>query len=214
MGDAYIILCKLYSVAMKKSILCKHYTKHKDVRHIIEEVYGLVPSIEVEFLDAPFPGVRMSGAFQNCVAEKAEYGIEPEYYPRFELGDGFVLPKTYEVLQIEAGRDQSRRLSLGIMEKVLEASNAPMVVVGASGGAHFVKGYGVVDLRGKTNIKQVVGVIKNSNHFYGPQGFLSYVAVSQRVFSTVFTKTRSDEVAIRARTEAVEQWRRYLVKDE
>jgi len=210
-GDAYIILCKLYSVAVKEPILCRHYTRHANVRPVIKEIYGLVPNIKVEFLSAPLPGVRMSGAFQNCVAEDTKYGIDPEYYPEFEFDGGFVLPKAYKVLQMAAGREQERKLGLAVLEEVLEADEVPVVIVGMGGGAEFVKGYGVVDLRGETSIRQVVGVIKNSNHFYGPQGFLSYVAVSQKVLSTVFVQTRSDEVAIRARVEAVEQWRKYLV---
>lgn len=210
MGDAYIILCKLYSVAMKEPILCKHYTRHENVRPVIKEIYGLIPNIRVEFLNVLPSDVKVDGAFQNHVVEKTEYGIKPEYYPEFELENiaGFDLPEAYVVLQTVAGIRQDRKMPVKSAQSVLANAEFSVVLIGE---ADERVSWGS-DVQGRTSIKQVINIIKNSNHFYGPQGFLSYVAVSQKVFSTVFTETRSDEVAIRARTEAVEQWRRYLTK--
>jgi len=209
-GDAYVILCKLYSIAIKEPILCKHHTKYEATKPIIEEIYGLVSGIKVEFLNMAFSGVELNGAFQNLAAEKASYGIEPEYYPEFGLEsiECFNLPETYAVLQTVSGIRQDRKLLMELVEEVLTSAEFPIVLVGET-DKRITKSN---DVRKRTSIKQVINIIRNSKHFYGPQGFLSYVAVSQKVHSTVFTRTLGDGIAIQARTEAVEQWRRYLIK--
>lgn len=211
-GDAYIILCKLYSVAMREPILCRHYTKHENVRPVIKEIYELVPNIKVEFLDDPLPGVRMSGAFQDCVAEKAKWGIEPEYYPEFELESiaCFNLPETYVVLQTIAGIRRDREVSIEFVEEILANVKLPVVLVGEVDKRINLRN----DVRGRTSIKQDINIIKSGKLFYGMQGFLSYVAVSQKVHSTVFVDSKSQfEInGLRARIEAVEPWRKYLTK--
>jgi len=209
-GDAYIILCKLYSVAMKEPILCKHYTAHKSVKSVIKEIYGLVPSIKVEFVDKSFSGVALSGAFENLIAEKVTYGTEPEYYPEFKLESvkQFDLPETYVVLQTVSGIRRDRKMFVGTIQSVLTNAKLPVVLIGEVDERVNWSN----DVRRQTSIKQDINIIRNSKHFYGLQGFLSYVAVSQKVPSTVFIETRSDEGAIQARTEAVEQWRKYLTK--
>lgn len=209
-GDAYIILCKLYSIAMKEPILCRHYTKHEAAKPIIEEVYRLIPNIKVEFLNMAFSGVELTGAFQNFAGEKAGYGIAPEYYPEFELEnvEEFSLPETYVVLQTVSGIRQNRKLSGRRIEEILAVAKLPIVLIGAFDERVSKDN----DVRKCTSIKQVINIIRNSKHFYGPQGFLSYVAVSQKVHSTVFVQTQDDRIAIQARTEVVEQWRRFLTK--
>ena len=209
-GDAYIILCKLYSVAMEEPILCKHYTIHKKVRPAIKEIYGLVPNIKVEFMNEPFSGVGLSGAFENLAAEKASYKIEPAYYPEFELENiqHFNLPEAYVVVQTVAGIRRDKKMPIEVVQSILASAESSVVFIGEP-DERICWGN---DVQGCTSISQIINIVRNSKHFYGPQGFLSYVAVSQKVLSTVFIKTKADVVAIQARTEATEQWRKYLTK--
>jgi len=120
------------------------------------------------------------------------------------------LPETYVVLQTVAGIRQDRKMLIGSIQSVLANAEFSVVLIG---DADERVSWGS-DVQGRTSISQIVNIIRNSRHFYGMQGFLSFVAASQRVLSTVFVQTKSDEIAIRAKTEAVEQWRKYLVKDE
>jgi len=75
-----------------------------------------------------------------------------------------------------------------------------------------VSSLNVIDLREKTSIKEVVSIIKGSRHFYGLLGFLSFVAVSQKIMSDVYIKSQLDINAIKYRTEAVEKWREFLIR--
>jgi len=215
-GDAYVILCKLYPIAKRERILCSHHTAYKELEPVIREIYSLLPNVKVEFREFKSPTVEICGAF--CFPEKekeqAEYGLEPEYYPRFELEsiEYFSLPESYEVLQTIAGIRQHRRLDMREVKEILDNSKSPVVLIGENDIRFPTGNYEVVDARGKNSIKEDVNIIRGSKHFYGPHGFLSFVAVSQKVLSTVFLKSQTCVNGIRARIEAVEQWRRFLIK--
>jgi hypothetical protein len=213
-GDVYIILCKLYSIAVKEPILCRHYTTHKNVQPVIKDIYGLIPNIKVEFLDGPLSDMKVIGSFVNLVAEKTEYGLEPEYYPEFELGSvqHFNLPEAYETLQIKAGSHGSRKFHSETVEKILIDSKVPIVLIGENTMSLSMEGFNVMDVRGKTNIKEVIGIIKNSRHFYGLPGFLSFVAASHKVMSDLWIKSKQDSNAIKIRQEAVKEWRKFLIR--
>lgn len=211
-GDTYIILCKLYSVAKKEKILCRHYT-HERLKPVIKEIYSLLPNIHIEFINA-INQIYIKGAFHypGYEIEQNEYNLKPEYYPEFELGsiERFNLPKSYEVLQTIAGNRQNRKMSMEVIEEILASTKLPMVFIGEIDERINRN----KDVCRCTSIKQDINIIRNSKHFYGTQGFLSYVAVSQRVQSTVFVNSKSQlEInGLRTRIEAVEEWRRFLIR--
>ena len=209
-GDTYVTLCKLYSIARKEEILCRHHTKHKQVEQVVREIYSLLPNINVEFLKDELSEVQIHGVFRQPGAEQDKYNFKPEFYPEFELEsvEHFELPEAYMVLQIISGFRQNRKLPMRIIEKILANAKLPIVLVGETG--ENIEG--INDVRGLTNIKQIINIIRNSKYFYGPQGFLSFVAVSQKVSSTVYITSNGDDGAIQRRTEAVEEWRKFLVE--
>lgn len=215
-GDAYVILCKLYSVAKKEKILCRHRTRYEGLRSTIKDVYSLIPNIGVEFIKARSSDVELIGAFhyQGKEREKNRYNLKPEYYPEFESGDisHFRLPEAYEILQIRAGSHGSRSLLPEAINRILNGSRLPVVLIGENSTGFPTGNSNAVDLRGKTSIKEVVGIIKESIHFYGLLGFLSFVAVSHKIKSDVYLKSQLDISAIKIRIEAVEEWRRFLIR--
>jgi len=200
-GDTYVILCKLYRVAKKKKILVRHYTLWKSLKPTIREIYGLLPNVSVEFLKDKPSDAKLRGAFRydGWEAERDKYNLQPEYYPEFESGDTerFNLPEDYITIQLVSGAREDRKLSQEKVDEVLRNSKYPDFIVGKNGS--------------NTSIKEVISIIKGSRHFYGPQGFLSFVAVSQKVPSTVYVTSKSDNHAIGARIEAVEEWNKYLI---
>lgn len=209
-GDTYVTLCKLYSIAKKEEILCRHHTVHKEVEQVVREVYSLLPNIYVEFLEDELSEVQVHGVFGQPGAEQNKYNFKPEYYPEFELEDTeyFRLPELYMTLQTVSGFRQDRRLPTRIIKKILANAKLPIVLIGEAGE----KIEGNNDVRGLTSIKQIINIIRNSRHFYGPQGFLSFVAVSQKVLSTVYITSNGDDGAVQRRIEVVEEWRRFLVE--
>jgi len=62
-GDTYIILCKLYSMAMKEPILCKHLIVYENLRPTIKEIYGLLPNISIEFINEQSSDIDICGNF-------------------------------------------------------------------------------------------------------------------------------------------------------
>jgi len=77
-GDAYVTLCKLYPIAKKEEILCKHHTIHKEVEQIVREIYLLLPNIYVEFPKDELPEVQVHGVFGQPGAEQDKYNFKPE----------------------------------------------------------------------------------------------------------------------------------------
>lgn len=215
-GDAYVILCKLYPVAKKEKILCRHYTAYERLRPIIKEIYSLIPNIGVEFRKPKTPIIEICGTFRfpGQESERAEYDLEPEYYPELESADidRFNLPEAYETLQIKAGSHGDRNLPPETVKRILNSSRSPVVFIGENTTDLSTESFNAMDLRGRTTVKEVASIIKGSRHFYGSLGFLSFLAVSQRIMSDVYIKSQQDISAIKFRIEAVEEWRKFLIR--
>jgi len=215
-GDAYVILCKLYAIAKKENILCSHYTAYEKLEPVIRDIYSLLPNINVQFRKSKSPTVEIWGSFCSSrqKVEQHEYNLVPEYYPEFGSGNigRFKLPETYEVLQIEAGSHGVRCLHMDAVRNILNCSRSPIVFIGENTASLPAGSFNAMDLRGKTSVKEVVDIIKEGRHFYGRLGFLSFVAVSHRIMSDVYIKSQLDASAIKIRIEAVEEWRKFLIR--
>jgi len=218
-GDAYIILCKLYPIAKKESIICKHQVAYEKLQSTIKEIYSLIPNISVEFISEWNSDIGICGNFEPSRVEREQKRNslkQPEYYPKFKLGNinHFNLPRSYVTLQIKAGTHgrNHRSLSVDNSREILDHSKLPVVIIGEKTVDLPIGNFNILDLRDKTTIKEVINIIKNSQHFYGPVGFLSFIAASQKIFSTIFVWTRNDKIGIQVRTEAIEEWRKYLIK--
>ena len=224
LGDAYVILCKLYREAQKERILVNHYTSIDELRPIIKEIYSLHSNIFVEFRDYPTPSLDIVGQYfhhdpeserQRQVIEDGGYNLKPEHNPEFDLEsiEHFALPQRYETLQLENGvkSDKMRRLDENMIKVISRRSKLPLVIVGTDSVEYYQMRHLVIDLRGKTSIKEVVSVIKNSVRFYGCLGLLSLVALSQKVPSKLFLpRGYRDKRAFRSRIQPVSQWMRYV----
>ncbi|GAG95106.1 unnamed protein product, partial [marine sediment metagenome] len=136
-GDAYVIVCKLYVVAKQEQILCKHYSGLEEVERTIREVYSLIPNINVEFINKRSSDINVWGTFEPCQLKQewSRYNLkQPKYYPEFELGNlsHFNLPDAYVTLQIKAGTHApySRSLSIDTIREILNGSKLPVVIIG------------------------------------------------------------------------------------
>lgn len=215
-GDSYVILCKLYPIAKKERILCRHYTSYAPARPIVKEIYSLLPNIQVELRMGRDSVVYVRGTFLHDTdkEEAEEYGLVPEYYPVFNLADikRFKLPAEYEVLQIEAGTDpikRKSRLPEKTLANIIRNATLPLVVVGDK--SFGMNGKNLTDLGGKTTVREVITIIRNSRHFYGRIGFLSFVAVSQKVPSSIEVPSTLQLVA-QGSICAIEEWRKFYIE--
>lgn len=211
-GDTYIILCKLYRIAVEQKIVCKHFTSYNSLRPLIKEVYSLLPNITVEFIDTLKGVVDIRGNFRYLLSDSEidVYKYRTELYPEFDLPSvsHFSLPEKYNVVQLTAGT-KSRKKTLDdkvIKSMLMNNSNIPIVFVGESSTDVNIEGS--IDLRGKTSIKEVINIIKHSQYFYGYQGFLSFVALSQKIKSNVYLGAPKDSAAIDTRIRCVD-WKNF-----
>jgi len=67
-------------------------------------------------------------------------------------------------------------------------------------------------LRNKTTIRETITIIKNSQHFYGLQGFLSFTALSQKIQSTIYIRNEGDKTAIFGRIELIPEWNKFFIR--
>ena len=222
LGDAYVILCKIYHTAKKSPVLVRHYTTIKELAPSIMEVYSLVPGIAVDFRDngnrtgitGQFIHHKPEGRIMRQVPDDDGYGLSFEPHPRFDLGnsDMFALPNEYVTMQLESGANpgKSKRIDEKEVQRIVSSSGVPVVILGKD-SAKCPDGDGVLDLRGKTKIREVVKIISKSAHFYGCLGFMSLVALSQRIYSTLYRpRYYKDKHAFESRIQPVAEWRRYV----
>ncbi|MBA7707683.1 hypothetical protein ES703_116559 [subsurface metagenome] len=215
-GDSYIILCKLYPIAKKERILCRHYTSYAPARLVVKEIFSLLPNIQVELRTNRDWVVYVRGLFTHDTdkEEAKEYGLVPEYYPLFDSGDikQFGLPAEYEVLQIEAGTDPAKRMSRlpeKTVSNIIMNVAYPLIVVGDK--SFGMKGKNLIDLGGKTTVREVIAIIGNGRHFYGRLGFLSFVALSQKVPSSIEVPPPLQPTA-QGSIYGSEEWKKFFIR--
>ena len=224
LGDAYVILCKVYRVARDELVFLKHYTENESLKSSILEIYSLISGIGVEFRDNGDPfGItgqfihhKLVGKQMTYLPDDDGYGLELECHPDFNIGseDRFGLPDYYVTMQIESGANPKkiRRLTAQEIERIIDKSELPVVILGKD-NVDFKQENGAIDLRGKTSIKEMVKIIRGSHHFYGCLGLLSLVALSQRVHSTLYKPLYlKDKHAFESRIQPVAGWKRYVTQ--
>lgn len=204
MGDAYVILCKLYEIAKKEKIICHHWSGQPQYNDLIREIYSLLPNIEVRFTDKKHKGKVLTGHF----ADKEGYDYNTTFFPDF-LKDKFseFLDEQYNssrrigVLQIKSGRpEQKRTLPRKLVDEIIERNDFT-VVIGTDGlyGDLTVqdnKKMTVMDTRewsrnhGMSILQSMSIIAGSADSFDGFIGIMSYVAVSHKVSSNIYvTKT-------------------------
>lgn len=206
-GDSFIILCKLYRLAQKQNILCKHYTAHKKTYNTINEILTLLPNVRVEFIPDVKNEVYLHGNFcyKGIDGEIDKYKYDPEFYPDFDVVNlkHFKLPNNYITVQTNANKSGKKTLNDTVINKLIQKSKHTVVLVGKTNKNKYK---GIIDLREKTSILEVINIIKGSKRFHGSQGFLGFVALSQKVPTSLYLKTKDDRIAVSTRIECVDEW--------
>lgn len=211
LGDTYINLCILYYSAKREPIVCKHHTPRNNWNRLIEQIYSLIPNIRVEFVDKPdtvnpriYSAFVPHREFGAILSSPSDWCVFPQFdFPMF-LG----LPKNYVVLNPRSGRtDQKRMLTKSIIDKTIENSHHPVVILGTSKLARQIKGDQVINLTDKTSLLEALGVISRAQYVTTFQGIMSIVAVSQRVQSNVYIRRVEDIPSYSERI--VPEWAQY-----
>lgn len=211
LGDTYINLCILCSIATQEPIICKHYTLHSDLHALIRSIYSLVPNIHVDFVntrDTKHP--RIHGAF----AHHESYGkvlADPNkwcIFPQFAFPILSNLPEHYVVLNPQSGRkSQERIMRPTTIHKTISTAKYPIIVIGTSKTAKEIQGKNIINLVNKTSLLEAMGIVSQSQQLISCQGLMCFVAMSYKIRSAIYIKQKSDTIALKIRTP--KQWEQY-----
>ena len=200
LGDAFFILLKLGPQVTK----VHHYSKHQHVYDKIKEIYSLNSTLETEFLTDEPQGVDFIKGYLSP-GEKIDNPFPNFIFP--ELGEK--LPKEYYVLQLQSGLNQAWR-KINVVQANYIPVDKPWILLGTDSSQVRLPTNNIQDLRKKTSLPQAFGVIAGSSGYFGPQGILSFVALSQQVESTIFLMNESDVHACTHRIDKIPEWEKYV----
>ena len=199
-GDAYMMCLKMYGNDIKK---INFHTISENLIPTIKEIVSILGDIPFEYID-----YETLDKHKRCVGfiDKDE---EATPFPKWELPDisKFKLPSEYQVIQLQSGVNISKTPWKKIDNNVTDyLSDTPIILLGTDTmDISFLNG-DTLDLRGGTTILESLSILRGANHFYGPQGLLSFFALSQKVKSTIWIKHPSDVRAVNYRIELIPEW--------
>lgn len=201
LGDAFIAVCYLYGVSAQEKIKIRHWNPHSYWDKKIVEIYSLLPNAEVVFIPKEDKSGRQAW---TQMVEKSVGGFTP--FPEFELPSYDGLPSKYIILAPRSGKptEPTRVMKEKEVRRQIAEHNLPVVMLGDG-----VEADGVVDLRGKTTIKEALFIISKAQKFIGFQGLLSYMALSQKIPSVVYTQSEREYLAFRRRL--MRKWMPYCL---
>ena len=201
LGDTFIILIKIMGSKVKKIY---HYSQHPSIFPKIKEIYSLLGDVEVTTQKLSISHPNRKGSIKGHIKNKEHYTP----FPTFILPpiNEFKLPIKYNVLQLQSGiKKNSKTRSLNKKELKKIDNTLPVVLIGTD-NKKINKNF--IDLRNKTTLLESFNIIKNCNEFYGPQGLLSFFALSQEKISHIFVKSGSDRHAVNTRINKIKEWKK------
>ena len=203
LGDTVCTVCKLYKMSQNNNIQVNHYTIHRNWHNKIREIYSLLPSVHVSFVDVR--DEEHPRVFSHFAEDD---GIRVTSFPKFELPK-VKMPKRYTVLQERSGKDgECRSIPPMVCDRIINESVPPTVLLGTSTSAHGSSRDDVIDMTNETTLLEAFSIIRGAEEFHGFQGCLAFFALSQRIPTTIYCKTDADLLGVEVRL--LSDWRLYL----
>jgi hypothetical protein len=226
-GDAFLFNCILYNPERDVNVtveqyICPDVASAEKEKPAIQDIFSLSSNVTVTFIDEeewetylsslpdPFirghpPGFRPS---PNHCSRRGIFPTTP--YPKFSFpGTDHDLEQDYVVCSPKAGYPNRRNREVGVTELDLIINDYPnqqFVFVGKEEYEDYANP-NVLNLIGKTSLLEAMGIVARANKFIGVQGLMAFAALSQKVPSVVYTKTRNHSVGFMARL--FPQWINY-----
>lgn len=182
LGDTYILVLKLMQFG-DVPIKVFHYTKHVNWYNQIREIYRLLPNIEVEFVKEPKKDLFRIESFDKKIPQV--------FFPKFDIDYEQIDLNDYVVVQCHAGKDNggnTKRFNINYLNSLIHIADKVFykktVLIGTD--KRYADIEGCLNLVGKTSISFLFSIIANADEFIGPEGLCSFIALSNRIKSTVF----------------------------
>ncbi len=184
-GDAFIVgSCKLGNV--REDITMHHWTKLHN-RDDIAKIYMMNSQIKQVIF---FNNKKEYAAF-GCKALNVNYkdagGFIQNPYPKLNVSwpkTGFRFTSDYQIVQVNSGTEGSNYKVLPKKYVRYLCKLSPTVIIGTD--TNFYKfnpesDHLFINMVGRTTVMQAVGVVAKSSRFFGPEGLMFYVAMSQKI---------------------------------
>jgi ADP-heptose:LPS heptosyltransferase len=177
LGDAYITLLKMLKTGKNYKVYC--FVDPIYYIQPISEIYSLSDKIELEFVEKP--RLDLPEITSDCHEDM-------EYFPQFNLYNKFYFKHPYFLLQAHSGKIGERnckKLNIDYINFIIEENkDFRCVLIGSNPIYKNIRN--CVNLVGETSIKDLICLAQNCEFFIGPEGFISFVCLSQKKHSIIF----------------------------
>lgn len=178
LGDTYIACLKIKCILDMVEVF--HFTKHSYWRSLISEIYRLPHNIgKVTFAD--YPRVDLEEITSNTHEQNMDF------FPKWDVKGQYTIMKPYIVLQPHSGKPSGgnhKSFPKFFIQSILAASAYQCVLLGTDRRYEHITN--CINLIGKTTITDTIQIIRNAEKFIGPEGLLSFIALSHKVKSTIY----------------------------
>ena len=207
-GDSFIVLCKVWKLTKKGSVIIYHYTQYEYFRPLVKEILTINKNIRIIQLDSKEAFVDLPLQELNGFFEASDMlDIEPHPLIGFECDlSKFVLPSRYNVVCLRSGRpDQNHRIiPFDFLDQDI---NDNTIFIGTNCKHHNSKGTNLID---KTTLFEAMCILAGATRFTGFQGFFSFLSMSMKILTSIYVHTDSDIHAINVRI--LPEWSHYINK--
>lgn len=175
LGDAYITILKVMKLfGITEEIKIYHFTRHTQWSDKIKEIYSLLPNIEVEIVNK-----RRTDLMHIDSTNKA---IPQEYFPRFEFEKFQYVYDDYIAIQAHAGKERgynAKYLNTNYLQNLISNFNTTdSIILLGTNRQKYGCIYDCLNLVEQTSLFEAMSVVKDCRYFIGPEGLLSFVALS------------------------------------
>lgn len=175
LGDSYITVCRLYSSDVDTVL---HYNPIIEWNSNIEKIYSLLPSLKV--------------TISNDIKDNDSNFIPlPKYDDMTWFPEFFTKKYNYNVIQTNSGKPEEyqknhKLLSKDVIYDYINYNNGNFILIGTTSYYETIKHHRLINLVNKTSILEAMKIVAESASFFGPEGLMSFVAISHKVYSTIF----------------------------
>ena len=190
LGDSYIVVLKLMKIGKDYDLITVfHKTEHRYWYGEISDIYSLFDKIRLTFVEEkPYPSI--------LEISSPDRHIQTHWFPKFQIEPSIIIKEPYIIVQPHSGKPNGGNTKKLHPKNVQELVNrfANVVLLGTNDVYNDIKV--THNLINKTSILDAIALTINADSFFGPEGLLSFVAVSHKINSVILY---SSELAVKNR---------------
>jgi hypothetical protein len=202
LGDSYICMCKMRKI--KDTVITYHHTTHKYWYEEIKDIFSLSENTKVVFTE-----VERSD-LEEITSDSHDGDME--FFPELKIRETPYFSFPYVVIQAHSGKvkgGNSKYVKKSSIERWMNGLNSKCILIGTSDLYNDFDHHNCINLVGKLSILDAISLVAKSNGFIGPEGLMSFVALSQKKDSLVMF-TSEDAVSRRIRNTPWEKYASFL----